>query len=86
MFSLSSETGNFYSPLKKTQLTSYLGKRCYTKAECVQQLVCPSVGTGLMNQCNLNKPKLLYPRACSVLSLGASPRAEKSFIDCLWSD
>lgn len=79
MFSLSGETGNFYSPFV-LKLTKDLGKRCYTKAECVQQLVCPSVGTGLMNQCNLNQLKPLFPHACSMLSLGASPRAEKCFL------
>lgn len=62
------------------KLTGDLGKRCCAEAECVQQLVCPSVGTGLMNQCNLSQLKLLFPPACSVLSLGASPRAEKSFL------
>lgn len=51
-----------------------------TKAECVQQLVCPSAGSGLVNQCNLSQLKPLFPRVCSVLSLGASPRAEKSFL------
>lgn len=37
-------------------------------------------GTGPMNQCNLNQVKALFPGACSMLSLGASPRAEMSFL------